>query len=122
MATDLKVFLENRPGTIAEAGEAFGGAGINIEGSCGFPSEGRGVLHFLVNDAGAARQALVNAGMEVAEEREVIVVDIEDKPGALGELARRMADAGVNVDLLYMATNSRVVLGCDDIEKARELI
>ena len=122
MATDLKVFLENRPGTIAEAGEAFGGAGINIEGSCGFPSEGRGVLHFLVNDAGAARQALVNAGMEVAEEREVIVVDIEDKPGALGELARRMADAGVNVDLLYMATSSRVVLGCDDIEKARELI
>lgn len=122
MTTDLKVFLENRPGTIAEAGEAFGEAGINIEGSCGFPCEGRGVLHFLVNDGAAARSALVDGGIEVAEEREVMVVEIEDKPGAMGELARRMANAGVNVDLLYMATNSRVVLGCDDIEKARGLV
>ncbi|MDQ3985336.1 MAG: amino acid-binding protein [Actinomycetota bacterium] len=122
MATNMKVFLENRPGTIAEAGEAFGAAGVNIEGSCGFPCEGRGVLHFLVNDAVAARQALMAAGIEVAEERDVIVADIEDKPGALGELARRMADAGVNVDLLYLASNTRVVLGCDDPDKGRGLI
>ncbi len=122
MATNITVYLENRPGTIAEAGEAFGEAGINIEGSCGFPCEGRGVLHFLVNDAVAAREALSNTGIEVAGEREVIVADIENKPGALGELTRRMANAGVNIDLLYLATNTRVMLGCDDTEKARGLV
>lgn len=122
MTTDLMVYLENRPGTIAEAGEAFEQAGINIDGTCGFPCEGRGVLHFLVDDASAAKQALEKAGMEIARSREVVVAEVEDKPGTLGELARRMANAGVNVDLLYVASGGRIVMGCDDIEKARGLL
>lgn len=122
MATDLMVYLENRPGTIAEAGEAFQRAGVNIEGTCGFPCEGRGVLHFLVNDAAAAQRALEDAGMQVAKAREVVVADIEDKPGALGEVARRMSDAGVNVDLLYVTSKGQIVMGCDDIEKAGSLL
>ncbi len=58
MAKDLTVVLENRPGTLAELGEALGKAGINVDGMCGFPCEGRGVIHILVEDAGAARIAL----------------------------------------------------------------
>ena len=111
MATDLTVYLEDRPGTLAQVGEVLGGAGINIEGACGFPAEGRGVLHLLVTDAGAARGALTEAGLECGEEREVEVVSVVDQPGEMGRHLRRIADAGVNVDLVYLATGTRLVIG-----------
>ena len=123
MPTDLTVILENRPGTLAEFGETTGRAGINIDGACGFPSAGRGVIHILVEDAAATRSALENAGFEVRDERDVMVlrqgVDIEDRPGTMGEIFRRIADAGVNVDLLYGKWNGDVVLGADDLGKAQ---
>lgn len=122
MATDLTVILENRPGTLAQAAEALGSAGINIDGSCGFPCEGVGIFHILVQDGAAGRSALEGAGLKIRAEREVLVLDIEDKPGALGETCRRIADAGANIDLQYLATNTRVVIGADDIEKARGAI
>jgi hypothetical protein len=119
MATDLTVTLEDRPGTLADMGEATGKAGVNIDGICGIPSEGRGIIHVLVEDAGAARRALEEAGLQVSDERDVIVQEIEDRPGSVGEVARRIADAGVNVNLVYLATRTRLVIGADDLEAAR---
>jgi hypothetical protein len=120
MAKDLTVVLEDRPGTLADLGEATGRASINIEGFCGVPVEGRGVIHVLVEDAAATRKALEGAGIEVAGEREVLVVDVEDRPGRIGELARRMADAGVNIELAYTTFGGvSVVLGVDDLGKAQ---
>lgn len=119
MAKDLTVVLEDRPGTLAALGEALGKAGINIEGACGFPSEGKGVAHVLVEDAAAARRALQQVGLQVQAERDVIVMDIPDRPGALGQIARKVANAGVNVDVVYLATRTRVVLGVNDPAKAR---
>jgi hypothetical protein len=86
---------------------------------CGFLCEGEGVIHILVEDATAARQALEQAGLEVRGERAVLVLEIEDRPGAFGEFARRIADEGVNVDLAYLATNTRLVIGASDLDKAR---
>ena len=90
MPKDLTVILQDRPGELARLGGATGEAGVNIQGMCAFTGEGRGVIHLLVDDdqAGAARRALEEAGMGVADEREVLVVDVEDRPGTLGELAR----------------------------------
>lgn len=122
MPWDITVELENRPGTLADVGEATGSAGVNLDGICGFPCEGVGVIHLLVNDAGAARDALDAAGITIRNEREVLVANVTDRPGAVGELTRRMADAGVNVDLIYLATGTRVVLGVDKLEEARSLI
>ena len=122
MATNLTITLEDRPGILAELGEALGGAGINIEGFCGHASGGKGTLNLLVDDAAAARSALEGAGFDVADEREVLVLDIEDRPGALGVIARRVAGAGVNVDLGYLATNTRVVLGAGDLEGLRRVL
>ena len=119
MPTDLTVILPNRPGTIADMGEAAAKADVNIEGVCGFPSEGQGVLHVLIDDAAAARAAFEAAGLQVTGEREVLVLEVEHRPGTLGELMRRIADAGVNVDLLYVANGNRLVIGADDPEKAR---
>lgn len=122
MPTDLTIILQNRPGTIADASEALGDVGINIEGACGFPCEGVGIFHVLVEDAAAAREAAEGADFEVRDERDVVVVDVEDRPGALAEITRRIADQGVNVDLVYLATNTRVVLGGGDPDAIRAAI
>ena len=121
MAKDLTVTLEDRPGTLADLGEALGNAGINIEGICGIGVEGRGVIHVLVEDAGAARKALEAAGIKVEGEADALVIDVsaDDKPGTLGEMARKVADAGVNVQVLYLATRSRGVVVTSDNAKAK---
>jgi hypothetical protein len=122
MPIDLTVIMEDRPGTAAEMGEALGKAGINIDGICGFPCAGEGIAHILVEDAGAARTALEEIGLEVRDERQVLVLDVEDRPGAFGELVRKISEAGVNIELGYMATRTRLVFGVDDIEKAKEAL
>jgi len=119
---DLTVILEDRPGRLADMGEALGKAGINIEGLCGFAVEGRGLGHILVEDAAAARRVLEETGIEVGDEREVLVLEIEDRPGALGEVSRRIANAGVNIEVVYAATKTRLVLGVDDLDKARTVV
>jgi hypothetical protein len=117
---DLTVILEDRPGTLGDLGEATGGAGINIEGVCGSTEGGQGVIHVLVDDADATRAALSDAGLEIRGERDVLVVDVEDRPGAMGEIARRLGNAGVNIELAYTTFGAvRLVLGVDDMNKAR---
>ncbi|MGH8967466.1 MAG: ACT domain-containing protein, partial [Actinomycetes bacterium] len=103
MATDLTVILDNRPGELARLGEAAGAAGVNIRGMAAFTGEGKGVVHVLVDDDAAPQlaAALESAAMGVADKREVFVVDVEDRPGTLGELTRRLSEANVNVDLAY---------------------
>ncbi len=119
MATDFTVILEHRVGALAELGEALGAAGVNIDGISATICQGEGVIHVLVEDAEGARRVFQQKGYTVREEREVLVVEAEDRPGELGRLCRKMADAGVNLDLVYLATNTRIVLGTADLERAR---
>lgn len=119
MATDLKITLDNLPGELARLGETLGNAGINIEGLVGVTAGDKGAIHVLVNDGDAARSALEGAGITVDEAREVAVTSCQDAPGELGRIARRLADAGININLAYLATNTRVVVGADDIEKVK---
>jgi len=122
MPTDLTVVLSDEPGQLAKLGGAMGAAGVNIEGMCAFTGEGRGIIHVLISDHAAKRAvaALREAGLGLADRREVLVVDVEDRPGSLGELARELADAGVNIELLYTTFGGvKVVIATDDIESAR---
>jgi len=121
MATDLTVSVEDRPGGLADVGEALGNAGINIEGLCGVGLGDRGVIHLLVEDGAAARAALEGAGLMVEGEAEAIVSDLPgdvDTPGTLGTMARAVAEAGVNMRAVYLATNNRAVAVTDDNAKA----
>jgi hypothetical protein len=111
--------LEDRPGSLAKVGEALGKAGINIDGICGVTVEGKGVVHVLVEDAAIARRVLEANHIQVSGELEVIVLEVVDEPSVLGNIARRLANAGVNVHLAYLATSTRLVIGVDDLEKAR---
>jgi hypothetical protein len=117
---DLTVILEDRPGALGDLGEATGKAGINLEGVCGTTEGGQGVIHVLVGDADATRAALSDAGFEIRGERDVLVIDVEDRPGTMGEVARRIGNAGVNIDLAYTTFGAvRLVLGVDDTDKAQ---
>ncbi|HEY6671054.1 MAG TPA: hypothetical protein VIZ91_00990, partial [Solirubrobacterales bacterium] len=98
---DLTVIMDDQPGKLADLGEATGRAGVNIEGLCAMVGDGKGFIHILVEDGRAARGALDAAGIGVADEREAIVVDLHNKPGAMGEIARDLAEAGVNIDVAY---------------------
>jgi hypothetical protein len=76
----------------------------------------------MVEDAAAARRALEGAGIRVVGERDVLVVDVVDQPGTLGSVARKLADAGVNIDWAYLATRTRLVLACSDLDRARSAL
>jgi hypothetical protein len=119
---DLTITLADRPGTLAKATEAIAKAGINLEGGAGFPCGGEGILHILTKDAQATRRALESAGFKISTEQQVVVTDVEDKPGTSASLYRRIADANVNVNLTYVATNNRLVVGADNIEKLKEVL
>jgi hypothetical protein len=119
---DLAIELENRPGALAEMGEALGRAGVSIEGGGAWVVDGRGVAHFLFVDGTAARTALEEAGIQVLEEREVLVQRLkQDVPGQLGLLTRRMADAGVNIEVLYSDHDHQLILVVDDLARGREV-
>ena len=123
MAVDLTLILDDRPGELARMGEVLGDAGVNIGGLAAFTGEGRGVAHVLVDDDAVARAtgALKAAHVGVADEREVLVIDVVDRPGTLGELTRQLAAANVNVDLAYTTFGGgvKIVIATDDLESAR---
>ena len=109
---------------VAEIWEAFGAAGIPMEASCTFPTtDGRNVRVAVSDEnAVAARRALVAAGFAVVDQHDVVMADVEAAPGALGRLARAIADTGAQLHTLYMARGNRVVVGADDLEKVRTVI
>src|SRR3954464_12829434 len=122
MSRDLTVVLQDRPGELARLGQATGSAGVNIQGMCAFTGEGRGVIHLLFEngEASRARRALEEAGMGVADEREVLVIDIDDRPGTLGELALTLSEASVNIELAYTTFGGvKLVIATDDMDSAR---
>lgn len=119
MPTDLTVWLADQPGAMASACETLGAAGINIDGCCAYPAGTAGQLHLLVDEAAAARAALTAAGFNVVSDREVIVHELNDVPGSAGTCLRRVADAGANLELVYLATATRLVIGVDDLDAAR---
>jgi hypothetical protein len=119
---DLAIVLENRPGALAGMGEALGRAGVSIEGGGAFVVDGTGVAHFLFEDGRAAKVALEAAGIRVIAEREVVVRRLDQAvPGQLGMLTRRMADAGVNIEVLYSDHANRLILVVDDPARARSV-
>jgi hypothetical protein len=120
---DLTVIMDDQPGKLADLGEATGRAGVNIMGLCAVVGDGKGFIHLLVEDESAARRALDEAGISVADEREAVVVDLHDKPGAMGEVARDLAEAGVNIDVAYtIFTGVRLVILTEDVEAAHQAL
>ena len=116
VATDLAVILpEDRPGMMAKAVNAVSAAGINLEGH----AEMEGVVHVLTTDVDATRQALESEGFRVVKEQQVVLVEVEDRPGSAAGIFHRIADAKVNIRFSYLATRNRLVIGADNLDELR---
>ena len=119
MAFDLVIDIENTPGALAEIAGAISDAGVNIAAATCVGSGERAELHILVPYAEAAKHLLAISHLAVTREREVVVVNVEDRPSVLADLTRRIARAGVNLDLVYVATQNRLVFGSPDLGALR---
>jgi hypothetical protein len=119
MAFDLTIELDNTPGALADVAAAISDAGVNIAAATCIGTGERAELHILVPHAEAARHLLAISHIAVTREREVVVIDVEDRPGVLADLTRRIAKAGINIELVYVATCDRVVFGAPDIAGLR---
>jgi hypothetical protein len=117
---DLSILLEDQPGALARMGEALGRASVSIEGGGVFVWNGSGVAHFLFEDGAKARRALEAAGILVLREDDVLALRLDQgRPGQLGAMARRIAEARVNISVQYSDHDHRLILVVDDIERAR---
>ena len=111
LAADLAVTLESdRPGALAKALGSVSAAGINIDGY----SEMNGIVHILATDLAATRDCLHQAGFRELQKQEVVVVPVEDEPGAAAGVFQRIADAHINVRYTYLATGNRLVIAAGD--------
>jgi hypothetical protein len=119
MAFDLVIDIENTHGALARVAAAISDAGVNIAAATCIGNGEKAEMHILVPHAEAARHSLAISHLAVSREREVVVVDVEDRPGVLADLTRKIAKAGVDLDLVYVATRNRVVFGSADLVALR---
>lgn len=117
MATEFKVILEDKLGTLARFATVLGDARVNIEAIQGMSREGKSLIQFVPNDAARATHALDTAGIPHTK-REVLIVMVLNEPGMLGDVALVMSKAGINIDSVYVTTRGHVVLGVDDLDGA----
>lgn len=124
MPVDLTVYLTDQPGQLASVARGLADAGVNIDGYFALVAGDQGIMHVLVSDEASptAAQALRDAGFEVREEQEVLVVDCEDRPGTLAQHLEPISAAGVNLSVSYLASETRLVIGGDDIETIRAVL
>ncbi|MGW2091353.1 ACT domain-containing protein [Promicromonospora sukumoe] len=126
---DLEVHLPDRPGALAELGQALGAAGVSLEGGGVVTVGGRAVAHYLVHDGARALAAVtaagIGAGIGPAAVHDVVLARLDQEvPGQLGTLARRLGDAGVNVLVQYSDHVGNLVLlvADDDAAACRKVV
>jgi hypothetical protein len=116
---------KNQPGELARVAGILGDRGINITSGAVLGVSSTGVFGFLTNDEAGAKSALEGAGI-MCREVAVIPVSVEDAPGGLAGIARRLGDAGVNIELVIPTGMSggkmTLAVGVDNVEKARTAI
>jgi hypothetical protein len=121
---EFTLTLDDRPGALAKATDAIAKAGVNIEGYCAVPSgkDGKGTFRVVTSDPATTRKALETAGFKVQEERDVAIIDAEDRPGFLAQTLRRLADNELNIGPTYSITQNRIAISADDFAKLRETL
>jgi|GEM_PF-6672458 hypothetical protein len=119
MASDIRFTVANSPGAVAKAAQAIADEGINIGGIGADirPGERWGYIHFQVDDPVAATRALEAAGCEVLDVHEVDIIEAEDEPGALATICQSYSDRGENIEVLYLGTNNRLVVGTESMRR-----
>ena len=125
-ATQLAVFLANRPGALARVCEALGNAGINIQALATSDTVDHTVVRMVVSDPTKALMLLGEAGV-LALETEVLTIETANEPGVLAKIAECLAEADINIEYTYLAggrgsQKGLIILRPSDVEKARRVL
>lgn len=119
---DLEIILENKPGMLAFMGEILGKHRISLEGGGVFNNGSHSIAHFLVSEPEWARKLLTEAGILVVAIHPVIIVKLrQDQPGQLGQFARRLAEANINILTQYSDHANQLIVVVDEPERARQI-
>ena len=114
-AYDFTIVVPHTKGSLATLAEELGREKINIEGLCAVEQNGSVIFHLLTMDQAATSRAITKVGYKIIRETEVIVEPVENHPGMLGKVTRRLAEAGINLTTAYLATDTRLVLSCENL-------
>jgi len=125
-ATQLAVFLANRPGALARVCEALAKAEINIHALATSDTVDHSVVRMVVSDPTKALMLLGEAGV-LALESDVLVIETDNKPGVLAKIAERLAESEVNIEYVYLAGSPKaakglIILRPSDVEKAQSVL
>lgn len=123
---ELIVWMENQPGSLATIGSALIKRGVRIRALLASEQTGRSSLHLLVDKLAEAKDALKDLEVEL-DERDVLTLELDNRPGALGETAAKLAREGINIDYAYFSmregeSRDLVVLGVADVSRAGEIL
>ncbi len=118
----ISVFLENKPGALAEVTRILGEAGVNIRALSLADTKDFGIMRLIVNDNEKAKAVLVARGFTVRK-TEVVAVEVPDRPGGLAEILKGLSDSGINVEYLYAfvqqsGSNAIIIFRFDETDKA----
>jgi hypothetical protein len=125
-ATQLAIFLANRPGALARVCEALANAEINIHALATSDTVDHSVVRMVVSDPTKALMLLGEAGV-LALETEVLMIETASEPGVLTKIAERLAEAEINIEYAYLAggrgaQKGLIVLRPSDVEKAQSVL
>jgi len=119
---DLSIILKNQPGALAEMGEILANAGVNLEGGGVFVHNGKGIAHFLVDEAEKAKTILEANNIEVVGINNVLIQKLKQEvPGQLGKICRIMEENNVNILVQYSDHSNQLILVVDDFEKGNKI-
>jgi hypothetical protein len=108
---DLEVHLPDRPGALADLGQALGHAAVSLQGGGVFTHDGHAIAHYLVDDGPLALTTVIAAELGTAAVRDVVTTRLDqEQPGQLGTLARLLGEEGVNVLVQYSDHEGNLVL------------
>jgi hypothetical protein len=125
-ATQLAVFLANRPGALARVCEALGNAGVNIQALATSDTVDHTVVRMVVSDPTKALMHLGEAGV-LALETDVLTIETASQPGVLAKIAQSLTEAQVNIEYAYLAggrgsEKGLIILRPSDVEKAKRIL
>jgi hypothetical protein len=119
---DLSIILKNQPGALAEMGEILANAGVNLEGGGVFVHNGKGIAHFLVDEAEKAKTVLEANSIEVVGINNVLIQKLKQEvPGQLGKICRIMKENNINILVQYSDHYNQLILVVDDFEKGNKI-
>lgn len=122
----LMISVNNKAGTLAEVTHIVSSSGINMVAVCAYAIDNKGFINFVAEDNKKAKRLLEEKGYNVREE-EVVIVSLGNKPGTLQAVCEKIADEGIDLDLIYGSVEkgqktSRIVLVSENNEEVLALL